>query len=132
MNQQYQLACGAPREPDHLIQPPEDDAALDASALDASALDASALDAAAESPRRPPEDLVQTIKEYADKLAADGSSRGDLKVISRTIRELRYAFKVFAPFRKKRKVTVFGSARTPVPRARCTSRRSSAAASSRR
>jgi uncharacterized protein (TIGR00730 family) len=63
--------------------------------------------------RRPPEDLVQTIKEYADKLAADGSSRGDLKVISRTIRELRYAFKVFAPYRKQRKVSVFGSARTP-------------------
>lgn len=63
--------------------------------------------------RRLHDDLIQTIKESADKLAADGSSRGDLKVISRTIRELRYAFKVFAPYRKKRKVTVFGSARTP-------------------
>jgi uncharacterized protein (TIGR00730 family) len=59
------------------------------------------------------EDLVQTIKEYADKLAADGTSRGDLKVLSRTIRELRYAFKVFSPYRKRRKVTIFGSARTP-------------------
>jgi uncharacterized protein (TIGR00730 family) len=58
------------------------------------------------------EDLIQTIKESADKLAADGSSRGDLKLISRTLRELRYAFKVFAPYRKRRKVTVFGSART--------------------
>jgi uncharacterized protein (TIGR00730 family) len=59
------------------------------------------------------DDLVDLIKEYADKLAADGASRGDLKVISRTIRELRYAFKVFAPYRRQRKVTVFGSARTP-------------------
>ncbi|WP_145097833.1 LOG family protein [Anatilimnocola aggregata] len=58
------------------------------------------------------EDLIQTIKESADKMAADGSSRGDLKLISRTLRELRYAFKVFAPYRKRRKVTVFGSART--------------------
>src|SRR3982751_6645627 len=58
------------------------------------------------------EDLIQTIKESADKLAADGSSRGDLKLISRTLRELRYAFKVFSPYRKHRKVTVFGSART--------------------
>lgn len=58
------------------------------------------------------EDLIQTIKESADKLAADGSSRGDLKLISRTLRELRYAFKVFSPYRKRRKVTVFGSART--------------------
>ena len=59
------------------------------------------------------EDLIQTIKDYADKLAVDGSTRGDLKILSRTLRELRYAFKVFAPYRKRRKVTVFGSARTP-------------------
>ena len=58
------------------------------------------------------QDLIQTIKESADKLAADGSSRGDLKLLSRAIRELRYAFKVFAPYRRHRKVTVFGSART--------------------
>ena len=58
------------------------------------------------------QDLIQTIKESADKLAADGSSRGDLKLLSRAIRELRYAFKVFSPYRRRRKVTVFGSART--------------------
>src|SRR5688500_865351 len=58
------------------------------------------------------DDLIQTIKESADKLAADGSSRGDLKLLSRAIRELRYAFKVFSPYRRHRKVTVFGSART--------------------
>jgi uncharacterized protein (TIGR00730 family) len=57
-------------------------------------------------------DLVQAIKETADKLAVDGSTRGDLKILSRTLRELRYAFKVFSPYRRKRKVTVFGSART--------------------
>jgi uncharacterized protein (TIGR00730 family) len=59
------------------------------------------------------DDLIQTIKDTADKLAADGSTRGDLKILSRTLRELRYAFKVFAPYRRRRKVTVFGSARTP-------------------
>ncbi|MEE3369917.1 MAG: TIGR00730 family Rossman fold protein [Planctomycetota bacterium] len=58
-------------------------------------------------------DLIDRIKQSADKLADDGSSRGDLKLLSRTLRELRYAFKVFAPFRRRRKVTVFGSARTP-------------------
>lgn len=62
--------------------------------------------------RRQPEDLILAIKEYADKLARDGSPRGDLKILSRTLRELRYAFKVFAGFRHRRKVTVFGSART--------------------
>jgi uncharacterized protein (TIGR00730 family) len=87
--------------PEHPVTPQDDDV---------SSFDIAAPDALR---RPPPEDLVQTIKEYADKLAADGSSRGDLKVIARTIRELRYAFKVFAPYRRRRKVTVFGSARTP-------------------
>ena len=58
-------------------------------------------------------ELVQTIKDAADKLHADRTSRGDLKILSRAIRELRYAFKVFAPYRRHRKATVFGSARTP-------------------
>jgi uncharacterized protein (TIGR00730 family) len=56
--------------------------------------------------------LIHSIKEYADKLLEDGSTRGDLKILSRTLRELRYAFKVFAPYRHLRKVTIFGSART--------------------
>lgn len=58
------------------------------------------------------EDLIQQIKESAEKLASDGSSRGDLKILSRALRELRYAFKVFSSYRRDRKVTVFGSART--------------------
>ncbi len=62
--------------------------------------------------RRHVEDLIQMIKDSADKLASDNSSRGDLKILSRTMRELRYAFKVFSPYRSRRKVTVFGSART--------------------
>ena len=57
-------------------------------------------------------ELVDRIKDSADKLADDGSTRGDLKILSRALRELRYAFKVFAPYRQHRKVTVFGSART--------------------
>jgi len=58
-------------------------------------------------------DLIAKIKETADKLASDQTSRGDLKILSRVLQELRYAFKVFAPYRSCRKVTVFGSARTP-------------------
>jgi len=57
-------------------------------------------------------DLIDQIKESADKLVSDKTSRGDLKILSRTLRELRYAFKVFTPYRSRRKVTVFGSART--------------------
>jgi uncharacterized protein (TIGR00730 family) len=56
--------------------------------------------------------LIGRIKESADKLAGDSATRGDLKLLSRALRELRYGFKVFAPYRRDRKVTVFGSART--------------------
>lgn len=58
-------------------------------------------------------DLIDRLHESAEKFAKDGSSRGDLKLVTRAIRELRYAFKVFSPYRRNRKVTVFGSARTP-------------------
>lgn len=58
------------------------------------------------------EDLIDRIKDSADKLARDRSSRGDLKILSRALRELRYAFKVFSPYRNRRIVSVFGSART--------------------
>ncbi len=63
-------------------------------------------------PNRHVSDLIEMIKQSADKLEAQGSTRGDLKIISRAMRELAYAFKVFTPYRRIRKVTVFGSART--------------------
>lgn len=58
------------------------------------------------------QELIDEIKETADKLSRDQATRGDLKLLSRALKELRYAFKVFKPFRLRRKVTVFGSART--------------------
>ncbi|HEU4684273.1 MAG TPA: LOG family protein [Nitrospira sp.] len=36
----------------------------------------------------------------------------DLKIVNRTVRELRYAFRVFQSYRHRRKVSIFGSART--------------------
>ena len=59
------------------------------------------------------EHLAQQIRETADKLLRDGATRGDLKLLSTALKELRYCFKVFTPFRNVRKVTVFGSARIP-------------------
>jgi uncharacterized protein (TIGR00730 family) len=56
--------------------------------------------------------IVEEIKETADKFLRDQASRGDVKIVSRALKELRYAFKVFKPYRRQRKVTVFGSART--------------------
>ena len=57
-------------------------------------------------------ELIRRIRDSADKLQRDRTARGDLKILSRTLRELRYAFKVFAPYRSRYKVTIFGSART--------------------
>jgi uncharacterized protein (TIGR00730 family) len=58
------------------------------------------------------EDLVTDIIENALKLLKDVEARGDVRVIQTAVRELRYAFKLFAPHADVRKVTMFGSART--------------------
>ena len=66
----------------------------------------------AEKPRES-DDLMALMRQTVDRLEADRPSRGDLKLLTRTLRELRYAFTVFRPYRRRRKVTIFGSARTP-------------------
>jgi predicted Rossmann-fold nucleotide-binding protein len=43
---------------------------------------------------------------------SDVRDSGDVRVIQTALRELRYAFKLFAPYADKRKVTIFGSSRT--------------------
>ncbi|TWU60341.1 putative lysine decarboxylase [Rubripirellula tenax] len=58
------------------------------------------------------QDLYRVMRHTIDRLEKDATTRGDLKILSRTIRELRYAFTVFRPYRRRRKVTIFGSART--------------------
>jgi uncharacterized protein (TIGR00730 family) len=57
--------------------------------------------------------LAEQIRETAGKLVRDGANLGDVKLLSTALKELRYSFKVFAPYRHMRKVTVFGSARLP-------------------
>jgi uncharacterized protein (TIGR00730 family) len=59
------------------------------------------------------EQLVGQMRETADKFLRDNASRGDLKLVATALKELRYCFKVFAPYKGTRKVTVFGSARLP-------------------
>ena len=57
-------------------------------------------------------DLVEDIIGNALKLLTDVKDRGDARVIRTAVRELRYAFRLFAPYRETRKVAIFGSART--------------------
>jgi uncharacterized protein (TIGR00730 family) len=47
------------------------------------------------------------------RLWKDGTGRGEVKLLERALAELRYAFKVFAPYQHIRKVSIFGSSRTP-------------------
>jgi len=62
----------------------------------------------------PPEKrgLVQQMLTTVLKLHEDGAPIGDLKITNAALKELRYSYKVFAPYHDVRKVTVFGSART--------------------
>ena len=47
------------------------------------------------------------------KLSGETPSSGELKLANSALKEMRHAFRVFAPYRDRRKVTIFGSARTP-------------------
>ncbi|HXH82267.1 MAG TPA: TIGR00730 family Rossman fold protein [Candidatus Tectomicrobia bacterium] len=68
------------------------------------------LDAAAPAPDR--RGWFQHMLTTVLKLHEDGALPGDLRITNAALKELRYAYKVFAPYRGVRKVTVFGSART--------------------
>src|SRR3972149_4534890 len=57
-------------------------------------------------------DLLAQMLVTICRLAADGADRGDLKILNTALKELRYAFKMFAPYAHIPKVTMFGSART--------------------
>ena len=61
--------------------------------------------------------LESELVTTALKLFEDGAVTGDLKIANAALKELRYGFKVFAPYRGVPKVTVFGSARTPADHA---------------
>ncbi|MBL1218347.1 MAG: LOG family protein [Planctomycetes bacterium] len=47
------------------------------------------------------------------KLLPEGRHGGELKLLNSALKELRYAFNVFADYRPTNKISIFGSARTP-------------------
>lgn len=57
-------------------------------------------------------DLFFEMMVSAIRLARDNASRGDLKIANAALKEMRYAFAVFEPYRSARKAAIFGSART--------------------
>jgi len=60
------------------------------------------------------QDLLGEMMVTVCRLAKDGTGRGELKLLAKAFKELRYAFKVFAPYDDIRKVSIFGSSRTPM------------------
>ncbi len=62
-----------------------------------------------------PEPILPYVGELvatAIRLLDDGTPLADIRLLNTSVRELRYAFSVFARHRHVRKVTTFGSART--------------------
>jgi uncharacterized protein (TIGR00730 family) len=57
-------------------------------------------------------ELIEEMIVTALKMARDEMSVPDLKLINRSLKEMRYAAKVFGHYAQFRKVVVFGSART--------------------
>ncbi len=62
----------------------------------------------------PHAEFLQEMIETVLRLGGDRADRGDIKILNAALRELSYAFRVFAPYRGIRKVTIFGSARVNV------------------
>jgi uncharacterized protein (TIGR00730 family) len=61
----------------------------------------------------PSADFLEDIMITAIKLRDDELDRGDIKMMTTALKEIRYALKVFYPYRHIRKAAIFGSARTP-------------------
>ncbi|HMG41498.1 MAG TPA: TIGR00730 family Rossman fold protein [Acidimicrobiales bacterium] len=57
-------------------------------------------------------DVLAEIIRTAYELAGDDADRLNLKITRDALKEMRAAFRMFAPYEEIRKVTVFGSART--------------------
>jgi uncharacterized protein (TIGR00730 family) len=66
--------------------------------------------ALAEGIQRP--EYVREMIIAALKAGQEDDESADLKLMNTTLKEMRFTSKVFGPYRNKRKVTVFGSART--------------------
>jgi uncharacterized protein (TIGR00730 family) len=60
-----------------------------------------------------PAEIIEEMIITALKMARDTTSVADLKMLNRALKEMRFASRVFAPYRDRKKVSVFGSARTP-------------------
>ncbi|MDD4955750.1 MAG: TIGR00730 family Rossman fold protein [Candidatus Omnitrophica bacterium] len=56
--------------------------------------------------------LLSEIFTTVVKLGQESGDKGDLKLVNNALKELRYSFKIFSPYRNVKKVVIFGSARS--------------------
>jgi hypothetical protein len=63
--------------------------------------------------------LLREVLSSALRLNESRLEMLDLKITHRSLKEMRYAFRVFQPYRTRRKVSIFGSARLPAAHPLC-------------
>ena len=90
---------------------PSDRPALDLSHIE-TAVD-SFFQATGVQPSHEARELVAEIMLSGLKLVADGADTGQLKLVRTSLKEMRHAYRIFNPYRGTRKISIFGSARTP-------------------
>ncbi|MHC4102803.1 MAG: LOG family protein, partial [Planctomycetota bacterium] len=57
-------------------------------------------------------EMITQLVQTSLKLIGDGHDHGQLKLLNRALKDMRYAYRVFNRYRDTRKITIFGSART--------------------
>lgn len=58
-------------------------------------------------------ELISQLIQNSLKLVRDGHDMGQLKLMSRAMKEMRYAYRIFNRYKEAHCVSIFGSARTP-------------------
>lgn len=61
----------------------------------------------------PDADLYGSMIRTVCRMSHDATARAEVKLVDKALQELRYAFKIFAPWEHVPKVSIFGSSRTP-------------------
>lgn len=58
-------------------------------------------------------EMIETMIATALRLGRDQAETGELKLMASALKELRYSYRVFRPWKNRPKISIFGSARTP-------------------
>ncbi|HNX90362.1 MAG TPA: TIGR00730 family Rossman fold protein [Candidatus Omnitrophota bacterium] len=57
-------------------------------------------------------DILREIMTTVVKFGIESKDKADLKLVNSALKELRYSSRIFSPYRNRRKVVIFGSARS--------------------